>query len=103
VFTTLIHKLGVSSALEFMDIYSIDDPELLAFVPRPVFALVLVFPTSKNYECRVKQEESGRGPYQGKGGDEEVIWFRQTINNARGLYGILHAVSNGDAKDFIGM
>ena len=26
------------------------------------------------------------------------MWFKQTINNACGLYGVLHAVSNGDAR-----
>ncbi len=102
IFTELIHKLGVSSALEFVDIYSIDDPELLAFVPRPVYALMLVFPTDGNYDSRVRMEETARRPYSGKGDDEKVIWFKQTINNACGLYGILHAVSNGDASRFIG-
>ena len=39
VFTELVHSLGVSSKLGFYDIYSIDDPDLLAFVPRPVHAV----------------------------------------------------------------
>ena len=29
------------------------------------------------------------------------MWFKQSINNACGLYGALHAVSNGDAKALI--
>ena len=102
VFTELIHSLGVSRALEFVDVYSIDDLELLAFISRPVYALVLVFPTSENYENRVKKEETLRSPYHAKGDNEQVMWFRQTINNACGLYGILHAVSNGDAREYVG-
>lgn len=30
-----------------------------------------------------------------------VVWYKQTINNACGLYAILHAVCNGDARDSI--
>ncbi|KAK1767900.1 peptidase C12, ubiquitin carboxyl-terminal hydrolase 1 [Phialemonium atrogriseum] len=29
------------------------------------------------------------------------MWFKQTINNACGLYGILHALSNGAARDML--
>ena len=40
-------------------------------------------------------------PYEGSGEKEPVIWFRQTIHNACGLIGCLHAVSNGGAKAYI--
>ena len=30
-----------------------------------------------------------------------MVQYKQTINNACGLYGILHAVSNGDSRHFI--
>lgn len=101
--SSLVHKLGLSTSLGFHDVYSIDDPELLAFVPRPAAALLLVFPVSKSYETHRVQEDTEREEYEGKGEDEPVIWYKQTIRNACGLIGILHAVSNGTAKDFIGM
>jgi ubiquitin carboxyl-terminal hydrolase L3 len=101
VFTQLIHKLGVSGDLTFEDVYSLDDPALLSFVPRPVFALILVFPTSKVYEQQKAASEAKREMYNGSGKDEDIMWFRQTIHNACGLYGILHAVCNGGARDFI--
>ncbi|GAP90042.1 putative ubiquitin carboxyl-terminal family 1 [Rosellinia necatrix] len=102
LFTQLIHQLGVSTALCFHDVWSLDDPSLLSLVPRPVLAFIIVFPTSSDYEDRLA-----------KGSDvtvddallhrknKDVIWFKQTINNACGLYGILHAVANGRARDFI--
>jgi len=46
-------------------------------------------------------EETSRNEYEGCGEGEQVMWFRQTINNACGLYSILHAISNGDSRDFI--
>lgn len=103
LFTHLIHKLGVSSTVAFHDVLSIDDPDLLAFIPRPALALILVFPTSATYEEQKAHEEASKDNYHGSGEGESVMWFKQTINNACGLYGILHAVSNGESRNAIGI
>lgn len=100
--TSLVHNLGVSPSLAFHDVFSIDDPDLLAFIPRPAYALLLVFPTSRTYEQSRVREDTDLPEYKGFGPDEEVMWFKQTIRNACGLIGLLHGVSNGDAKRFIG-
>jgi ubiquitin carboxyl-terminal hydrolase L3 len=86
LFTELIHRLGLSSD----------------FIPRPALALVLVFPTTATYDEHTRDEEQSIEDYAKSGSQEEVMWYKQTINNACGLYGILHAVSNGDAKDYVG-
>ncbi|KAK7416219.1 ubiquitinyl hydrolase 1 [Neonectria magnoliae] len=99
--TSLIHKLGVSEALQLHDVYSLTDPDLLAFIPRPALALLLVFPVSATYESHRMAEDSITEEYNRKGEGEPVLWWRQTIRNACGLMGLLHAVSNGPAKDFI--
>ena len=96
--SSLLHQLGLSRALAFQDVYSIDDPDLLSFVPRPAHALLLVFPVSATYERFRAAEDSQRPAYEGKGPDEEVLWFRQTIGNACGLIGLLHAAANGGAR-----
>jgi ubiquitin carboxyl-terminal hydrolase L3 len=101
VFTQLIRSIGVSD-LEFLDVCSIDDPDVPVPIPRPVLALILVFPTTEVYEEQVAAEEAVRQKYADSGDDEDVVWFRQTINNACGLYGILHATCNGNARNFIG-
>ncbi|KAI1002259.1 hypothetical protein K3495_g5942 [Podosphaera aphanis] len=101
VMTALAQKLGLSSKLSFHDVFSISDPELLEFVPRPALALLLVFPTSKAYENFRINEDQEKAEYNGKGDQEQVIWYKQTIRNACGLIGILHAVSNGNSRDFI--
>lgn len=102
VFTGLMHDLGVSTSLEFVDIWSIDDPEQLALVLRPVLALILVLPTSDAYERHKSHEESNRDFYNGSGCGEDVVWFQQTINNACGLYALLHAVCNIERSKFVG-
>ncbi|KAI0903980.1 putative ubiquitin carboxyl-terminal hydrolase [Ustulina deusta] len=99
--TALLRKLGLSSALQVHDVYSITEPELLAFIPRPALALLLVFPVSATYESSRLAEDAGVDEYAGKGPEEPVMWWKQTIRNACGLMGLLHAVSNGPAKGFI--
>lgn len=104
LFTQLIHQLGVSTALRFHDVWSLDDPELLSLVPRPVLAFIIVFPTPSDYEDRLAKESDVAVVNDAlHRGSKDVIWFKQTINNACGLYGILHAVANGRARNFIGV
>ena len=102
VMSSLVHKLGLSSDLAWHDVYSIDDPSLLAFVPRPAHALLLVFPTSSAYEKARSEEDEPLSHYSGTGPEEEVLWFKQTIGNACGLMGLLHAACNGMTRDLIG-
>lgn len=99
VFNGLIRLLGAPSSLAFQDVLSLDDPTLL---PRGALALILVFPTSGGYEARKAIEDEPRQSHENREGDEDVMWFKQTINNACGFYGILHALSNGEARDMIG-
>lgn len=115
LFTKLIHELGVSESLSFHDVWSLDENELLALIPRPVLALVIAFPTPPNYENRLADINRNsamavhRKDRQKAEGEEEerelnndhILWFKQTINNACGLYGILHAVLNGGARDYL--
>ena len=98
VFSQLIHRLGASPRLVFRDIISLDDP---ASLPHPALALILVFPTSTAYEAHKAKEEATFQEYKGSGEEEDVFWLKQTINNACGLYGALHAVSNGESRSLI--
>lgn len=99
--SALVHNLGLSKQLSFHDVFSIDDPDLLAFVPRPAYALLLIFPVSDTYEKFRHQEDADKAEYEGSGQDEETIWYKQTIGNACGLIGLLHGVSNGKARSFV--
>ena len=98
VFNELSALLGVSSDLHFEDIYTLDEPD---FLPHPALALILVFPEGNNRGPRTSESETARLPYNGAGHDEPVLWFKQTIHNACGLYAALHALSNGEARQHI--
>ncbi|KAK4043405.1 hypothetical protein C8A01DRAFT_43714 [Parachaetomium inaequale] len=95
--TSLLHTLGLSRTLAIHDVYSLTEPSLLAFIPRPALALLLVFPVSAAYESHRLAEDALQTEYNGKGEAEPVVWFRQTIRNACGLIGLLHAAANGEA------
>ena len=101
LFTELIHTLGVSPKYQFHDVLSIDDSDLMAFVPRPVLALIIIFSTSTPaYEKKVAEEDA---VLQQSYKSCDMVWFKQTIHNACGLYAVLHAVANGVPEDQIGM
>ena len=86
--------LGLSSGsgYAFCDVYGLD-PELLGMVPQPALALLLLFPITEATEAaRAAQaaEEGGGGASGGAG-----PWYaRQTIGNACGTIGVLHALAN---------
>ncbi len=101
VLNDLMYGLGVSGCLAFTDVWSIDDPVQLSSISRPVYALILILPTCEEYERhRLSSRGSGNTTEDTKG--EEIIWIRQTIDNACGLYAILHATCNSATRDFIG-
>lgn len=94
-FTKLAHALGVSSSLEFVDAF-LEDGNIVTFTEgKPVHALILIFPTNDLYGKEKAEGESTRHVYTASGANEPVVWFKQTINNACGLYAILHSVVNG--------
>lgn len=43
--TKYIHKLGVSPLWSVVDVYGLD-PEILEFIPKPVKAVILLYPLS---------------------------------------------------------
>ena len=101
VMNQLATKLGLSSELQFYDVYSLDDPEQLAHIPRPALALLVIIPLTPAWDQSRKAEDADKAPYTGSGPDEPVIWFKQTIGHACGSIGLLHSVINGPAVDFI--
>ncbi|EOD52029.1 Peptidase C12 ubiquitin carboxyl-terminal hydrolase 1 [Neofusicoccum parvum] len=99
VFSHLIRALGVSSELSFHDVYSIDEPSLLKAIPRPALALIFICP-GKTYHAARDAELAALEAYDGSG-EYPVMWFKQTIREACGLMGLLHAVCNGGARAYI--
>ncbi|KAM7272382.1 hypothetical protein ACFE04_027045 [Oxalis oulophora] len=63
--------------------------ELLDMVPKPVLAVLFLFPiTSKSEEERMLQENTNKEP------NTKVYFMKQTVGNACGTIGLLHALGN---------
>jgi len=94
--TQWAHSAGLVKAdAEFEDIYGLDD-DLLNLVAKPVKAVILLFPIrGKLEELRQEEEknlkEAGQVPI-----DPTVFWIKQTISNACGTMGLLHALINAE-------
>ncbi|KAF8511814.1 hypothetical protein BU17DRAFT_96873 [Hysterangium stoloniferum] len=85
----------VTASADFYDVYGLD-PELLMMVPKPVKAVVFLFPINETTEAKRGEEDE-----QIKAGDQTetdptVLFIKQTIPNACGTIGLLHAITNSD-------
>jgi len=89
-------KLGLTKITCFTDIYGLD-PDLLKLVPQPSKAVLLVFPlTDKVDKARREEDEKlkNKGPEDQI--DPTIFFIKQTIPNACGTIGLLHALANAD-------
>lgn len=99
IFTSLAHNLGAFPSLKFTEVYSLDEKPGNA----EILAYILAFPTAENYETERAAENDSKGGGETLREEEEkdVVWLRQTIHNACGLYALLHAICNGRARRLI--
>jgi ubiquitin carboxyl-terminal hydrolase L3 len=101
VMNSLARILGLDDSLSFYDIYSLTDPDLLAFIPRPAYALLVIIPFTPTWHETREAEDKDKSEYEGKGDDEPVVWFKQTIGNACGSIGLVHCLLNSEASKHI--
>jgi len=77
-------------------VYGLDE-ELLAIVKGPVKALVLLFPIDTEGEERRKREDARISTEGQPMLDNTIFWVKQTIPNACGTIGLIHALANSGA------
>lgn len=92
VMTKYLHKMGMSKGWQFVDVYGMD-PDLLAMVPQPVSAVMLLFPISEGIKA-TEDEQQKRIEADGQTVNPDVYFMRQFVGNACGTIGVLHAVLN---------
>ncbi|KAK2718358.1 ubiquitin carboxyl-terminal hydrolase isozyme L3-like [Artemia franciscana] len=76
-----LQQTGVPQEWKIVDVFSLDK-DMLSFVPKPVLALILLFPV---------------GSEKAEGGDpsiKNVYFMKQVVNNACGTIALLHAIGN---------
>ncbi|KAF9918030.1 Ubiquitin carboxyl-terminal hydrolase isozyme L3 [Lobosporangium transversale] len=87
-----VRDLGTLPPWRYTDVMGLDE-ELLAFVPQPVHAIILLFPITPKYEEYCKEEKQ-RIDQEGQVVSPKVVFYPQTIRNACGTMGVLHSIAN---------
>ncbi|GJJ12866.1 hypothetical protein Clacol_007112 [Clathrus columnatus] len=97
-FNNLASKLGLDiSQYSIYDVLGFDD-ELLALVPRPVKAAILLYPTPEIYDnptaIASEEELKKRWPLDEDKMRKETVYIRQRLSNHCGTMALLHGLAN---------
>lgn len=92
VMSKFIHLLGVPDKWSIVDVYSLE-PDALAWVPRPVLALILLFPYNDKFN-EFAQGEAEQIKEKGQTVVDELIFMKQYVSNACGTIALIHSVAN---------
>lgn len=101
VMNKFMQGMGMKDSFVYTDVFGMDE-ELLAFVPKPVIAVLLLFPISKGYSDHIDAEKAELKK-AGQEVSENVFYMKQTIGNACGTIGLLHSIGNNLDKVELGM
>lgn len=91
VLTNFAVKIGMSERFAFSDCWGLD-PDMLAFQPQPVQAVVFLFPSSKARAFKAEQEEEIKK--RGQTVSENVWYMKQLVGNACGTIALTHSLAN---------
>ena len=76
-----------------MDVFGHDD-ELLAFVPAPVLAVILLYPLTDESEARRLEELEQEPATRMDSVPDSLFYMKQTIGNACGTIALMHCLAN---------
>ena len=93
VINDYVQKMGLDvSKISFHDVMSTEE-WALGMIPRPVLAVIMLFPIKPSTEEH-RREETERIRTNGQICSEQCYYMKQTVGNACGTVGILHALGN---------
>lgn len=93
VMNTYVEKMGLDvSKYSFHDVFSTED-WALEMVPRPVVGVVMLYPITPASEKNA-EEEHKKIDSDGQVVSSNTYFMKQTVGNACGTVGILHAIGN---------
>ncbi|CAH0626920.1 unnamed protein product [Chrysodeixis includens] len=87
-----LQKLGVSDKWRMVDVIGLEE-ETLNWVPRPVLAIVLLFPLSDKYEKHRREQETDL-LVKGSQAPKDVFHLKQVLSNVCGTIALVHSVAN---------
>eukprot|EP01005_Ploeotia_sp_CARIB1_P001058 NODE_238_length_1119_cov_85.509073_g232_i0.p1 GENE.NODE_238_length_1119_cov_85.509073_g232_i0~~NODE_238_length_1119_cov_85.509073_g232_i0.p1 ORF type:complete len:304 (+),score=82.22 NODE_238_length_1119_cov_85.509073_g232_i0:110-1021(+) len=91
VMNPFIEKLGCPLQWGFSDCYGLSE-DLLAMVPKPVFGIVLLYPTSQHKALKAEEEE--RIKKEGQELSDDIYFMKQIVGMACGSIAVMHILIN---------
>ncbi|CAH0407879.1 unnamed protein product [Chilo suppressalis] len=92
VMNKYLARLGVSEKWRMVDVIGLED-EALSWVPRPVLAVILLFPLSDAYEQHRREQEKDLKT-KGSQAPKDVFHMKQVLSNICGTIALVHSVAN---------
>ncbi|XP_065883760.1 ubiquitin carboxyl-terminal hydrolase isozyme L3-like [Dysidea avara] len=92
VMNKYVKGLGMKPDYQFVDVFGMD-PDLLAMIPQPCSAMLLLFPINDKVIAHEKEVEE-RIKKDGQVVSAQVYFMKQTVGNACGTVGLLHSLGN---------
>ncbi|KAK3932040.1 Ubiquitin carboxyl-terminal hydrolase [Frankliniella fusca] len=87
-----IQRAGVPENTQVVDVFGLD-PDILAIVPQPTYAIILLFPCSENYE-KYKAEEEQMLKDKDQKIPSSTFFMKQITPNACGTIALIHGILN---------
>ncbi|KAF0297357.1 Ubiquitin carboxyl-terminal hydrolase isozyme L3 [Amphibalanus amphitrite] len=92
VMNSFLYNLGLSAKWAVTDVFGME-PELLAMVPQPVAAVLLLYPLTEVAQTAAANEDN-KIKAEGQVMSPKLYFMRQTISNACGTVALMHALAN---------
>jgi ubiquitin carboxyl-terminal hydrolase L3 len=91
VMTKYSRILGAKAG-EWVDVFALDD-DSLEVIPKPVNAVVLLFPISEGYDAFCKERDASIAE-KGQEVSKDLFYLKQYVGNACGTVGVMHSLAN---------
>jgi len=92
--------MGVPNSWDINDVLGMDE-ELLAMVPQPVAAVILLYPINDTNEA-FKDEQEKKIEAAGQVVSDKVYFMKQFVGNACGTVALIHSLANNADKIELG-
>lgn len=96
VLNKFLQKLGVSEKWNLVDVFGLDS-ESLAWVPRPVASVILLFPTSDMHQV-FSEKQINEIKEKGQTLSSDLYYVKQIVSNACGTVALIHSIANNCDK-----
>lgn len=97
VLNKYLKNLGVKNEdYEFVEIIGFED-DLLALVPQPVSAVLLIFPITDEHEEH-RQKQLAEAAHNAPDYSQAIYFLKQTVGNACGSIAVIHSIANNLEK-----